>query len=83
MQDTDFPTLKSYCKACGYSYRRRRQGGRYYVTIGDKHMPSNNWLKEYRKIVETYYPNARMTSGSAYGATFMIGDIVSLLKNNG
>jgi hypothetical protein len=45
-------------------------------------MPSNNWNVEYRKIVESYYPNARMTSGSAYGATFMIGDIVTLLKNN-
>lgn len=83
MQDTDFPTLKSFCKATGYSYRQRRQGGRYYVTIGDKLALGNDWVKEYRRIVERYYPNARMTSGSACGATFMIGDIVSLLKNNG
>ena len=75
-------TLKEYCKNTGYTFRQRRQGSRYYVTIGDKEAPfPKDWLTIYRNIVLQYYPDAYMTSGSAYGATFMVGDIMAALKS--
>ncbi len=82
MQKSKAPTLKLYCKALGYSFRQRRQGSRYYVTIGNNGRETNfDWVATYRFIVELYYPAARMTSGSVYGATFMIGDVIESLKN--
>jgi hypothetical protein len=76
-----YPTLKEYCKAHGYSFRQRRRGDRYYVTIADKsEVVSRDWQAMYTKVVELYHPKAYMTSGSITGATFMIGDIMSLLR---
>lgn len=75
------PTLKEYCKASGYSFRQRRRGDRYYVTIADKSGADvRDWQTMYTKIVELYHPQAYMTSGSMTGATYMIGDIMSMLR---
>lgn len=75
------PTLKDYCKSIGYRCSQRRQGSRYYVTISDKHgADPSRWLEQYNKVVNLYYPKAYMTSGSINGATFMIGDMMSMLR---
>jgi hypothetical protein len=77
----EYPTLKEFCKHNGYTFRQRRQGNRYYVTVAFKEPEKIvDWLFKYRTLVHTYYPRAYMTSGSVYGATFMIGDIIEALK---
>lgn len=76
-----YPTLKDYCKSIGYRCSQRRRGSRYYVTISDKHgADPSKWLEQYNTVVGLYYPKAYMTSGSMSGATFMIGDVMDLLK---
>ena len=75
-------TLKEHCRRFGYGYRMRKQGRRYYVTISAGIGPhvSPDWVNHYRRIVQHYYPDAYMTSGSSTGATFMVGDVFEMLK---
>lgn len=76
-------TLKEFCKNNSMTYRQRRQGGRFYVTVAATDWgreDENNWVFLYNNVVTRFYPNAHMTSGSKFGATFFVGDVVGMLK---
>lgn len=76
-------TLKEFCKNNNMTYRQRRQGGRFYVTVAAKSWEkedSRNWVFLYNNVVTRFYPDAHMTSGSIIGATYFVGDVVGMLK---
>ena len=73
-------SLKEYCRVFGYSYSRRKQGRRYYVRISHPDVSERHWKQDYDFAVKLFYPDAYMTSGSSFGATYMIGDVFELLK---
>ena len=73
-------SLKEYCRVFGYSYNRRKQGRRYYVRISHPDVSERHWKQDYDFAVKLFYPDAYMTSGSSFGATYMIGDVFELLK---
>ena len=79
-------TLKEFCKNNNMSYRQRRQGGRFYVTVATRDCEKEDWFRNwnflYNNIVTRFYPDARMTSGSKWGATFFVGDVIGMLKEN-
>jgi hypothetical protein len=71
--------LKAFCKKNGYSCRFSKQGTRHYVTVGAK-KGTEGWVRDYRTVVEHYYPDAYLTSGGIEAATFFIGDVWEILK---
>ena len=76
-------TLKEFCKNNNMTYRQRRQGGRCYVTVAAKDWgreDSRMWNFLYTNVVTRFYPDAYMTSGSQWGATYFVGDVVGMLK---
>lgn len=73
--------LKIYCKSMFWSCRFRRQGRNYYVTVGAKgHTDTSNWVDRYTRIVSAFFPQARMTSGSADRATFSLGTVFDMIQ---